>query len=180
MSSGVISFFLKVFMPTAKAIYHPVILPSFSSDLRHPMSLLHVLISPESRAHSNDPKNAYSPRFSVGWLEISISYFSLMTDIFWLWMLMVCSLLMVVYRVLILAYSSFIFSLSFSCILDFFSDCISIKNFSFSDCFSCSISPSMIMRMMQGLFGNSLRYRVSILLMISTFSLHLALRLWFF
>jgi hypothetical protein len=72
MSSGDISFFLNVFMPTAKAISQPVILPSFNNDLLQVISFLQVLISPESSAHSRDPRKAYSPRFSVGWLGISI------------------------------------------------------------------------------------------------------------
>ena len=66
ISSGEIYFFLKVLIPTAKAIYQPVILPNFNKDLLHVISFLHVLISPASRAHYNDPKNAYSPRFYVG------------------------------------------------------------------------------------------------------------------
>lgn len=74
MSSGVIYFFLNVLMPTAKAISQPVILPSLRSDLLQETSFLHVLMSPESRAHYKDAKNAYSPKFSVGWLAKS-SYF---------------------------------------------------------------------------------------------------------
>ena len=35
MSYEEIYFFLKVFIPTAKAIYQPVIRPNLSSDLRH-------------------------------------------------------------------------------------------------------------------------------------------------
>jgi hypothetical protein len=63
MSSGAIYFFLKVFIPTARAIYQPVILPSFRRDLLHDMSFLQVLMSPESSAHYKEPKKAYSPRF---------------------------------------------------------------------------------------------------------------------
>lgn len=47
ISSGAISFFLNVLIPTANAISHPVILPSFSSAFLHEMSFLHVLMSPD-------------------------------------------------------------------------------------------------------------------------------------
>ena len=63
ISSGEIYFFLKVFIPTARAISQPVILPNLSKDLLQVISFLQVLISPASRAHYNDPKNAYSPKF---------------------------------------------------------------------------------------------------------------------
>jgi hypothetical protein len=59
ISSGEIYFFLNVLIPTAKAISQPVILPNLSKDLLHDINFLQVLISPASRAHSNDPKNAY-------------------------------------------------------------------------------------------------------------------------
>lgn len=66
MSSGEISFFLKVFTATARAIYQPVILPSFSKERRQVISFLQVVMSPESKAHSREPRKASSPKFSVG------------------------------------------------------------------------------------------------------------------
>lgn len=66
MSSVVIYFFLKVFIPTESAISHPVIRPSFKSDFRQLTSFLHVEISPASNAHSKDPRKASSPKFYIG------------------------------------------------------------------------------------------------------------------
>lgn len=63
MSSGVISFFLKVFIPTDKAIYQPVILPNLNNDFLHCTSLRLVAMSPASKAHYREAKNAYSPKF---------------------------------------------------------------------------------------------------------------------
>lgn len=71
MSSGEIYFFLKVFIATAKAIYQPVILPSFSKDRLQVINFLQVVMSPESNAHYSEPKKASSPKFSVGWLGTS-------------------------------------------------------------------------------------------------------------
>lgn len=84
MSSYDIYFFLKVLIPTARAVSQPAILPSFKIDFLHAINFLHVLMSPDYKAHYRDAKNAYSPIFSIGIFAISISYLSLMIEMFWL------------------------------------------------------------------------------------------------
>jgi len=80
MSSYDIYFFLKVLIPTARAVSHPAILPSFKIDFLHAINFLQVLISPDYKAHYRDARNVYSPIFSVGSFAISISSLSLMIE----------------------------------------------------------------------------------------------------
>lgn len=108
MSSGEIYFFLKVFKATARAIYQPVILPSFSKERLHVISFLQVVMSPESRAHYSEPRKDSSPKFSVGWLGISTYCFYLTTVMFWSCRLICCNLLMVASSPLILFSNSLI------------------------------------------------------------------------
>jgi len=57
---------LKVLIPTDNAISHPVILPSLSKDFLQLINFLQVVISPDYNAHYKEPKNASSPRLSIG------------------------------------------------------------------------------------------------------------------
>jgi hypothetical protein len=82
MSSYDIYFFLKVFIPTASAVSQPAILPSFKRDFLQVINFLQVLISPDSKAHYKDAKNASSPIFSVGIFPTSISYLLLTIEMF--------------------------------------------------------------------------------------------------
>ncbi len=65
MSSYEISHFLKVFNPTERATSHPAILPSFNKDLLHFINFLQLYVSPASKAHYSELKNAYSLKFYV-------------------------------------------------------------------------------------------------------------------